>query len=68
MKEINLIDIYRTIHPKNKTFTYECKALKLQSRIDFSLTIGKLTTNVTRVQTRVSIAPDHKATFFSLGS
>ena len=36
MKAVNLFDIYRRIHPKNKTYTYESKALKLKSRIDFS--------------------------------
>ena len=27
MKELNLIDIYRQIHPTTKSFTYESKAL-----------------------------------------
>jgi len=35
MKAANLIDIYRKIHPKNKTYTYESKSLELKSRIDF---------------------------------
>ena len=36
-KEINLIDIYRKIHPRNKSYTYESKALKLKSRTDIFL-------------------------------
>ena len=28
MEAANLIDIYRKIHPKNKTYTYESKSLK----------------------------------------
>ena len=36
MKAANLVDIYRKIHPKNKTYTYDSKTLKLKSRIDFS--------------------------------
>ena len=35
MKAVNLVDIYRRIHPKNKTYIYKSKALKLKSRIDF---------------------------------
>ena len=66
MKEINLIDIYCTIHPKRKTVTYESTAFKLKSRLDFFLTKSKLATNVTRVETRASVAPDHKAMFLSM--
>ena len=35
MKEDNLVDIYRVIHPKTITFTYESKTKKLKSRLDF---------------------------------
>ena len=35
IKEINLVDIYREMHVKNKSYTYESKPLKLKSRIDF---------------------------------
>ena len=62
----NLFDIYRKIHPKNRTYTYESKTLKLKSRIDFFLISGKFQHNVTKVETRASIAPDHKAVFFSI--
>ena len=37
MKELNLIDIYRVIHPSTRTYTYESKSLRLKSRIDLSL-------------------------------
>ena len=30
IKEANLIDIYRKLHPKNKSYTYESKPLILQ--------------------------------------
>ena len=66
LKAANLIDIYRKIHPKNKTFTYESKTLKLKSRIDFFLISGKFQHDVTKVETRASIAPDHKAVFLSI--
>ena len=66
MKAVNLFDIYRRIHPKNKTYTYESKALKLKSRIDFFLISGKFSQDVTKVETRASIAPDHKAVFLSI--
>ena len=37
MKDLNLADIYRTIHPNTRTYTYESKSLKLKSTIDFFL-------------------------------
>ena len=66
MKAANLVDIYRKIHPKNRTYTYESKTLKLKSRIDFFLISGKFQHDVTKVETRASIAPDHKAVFLSI--
>ena len=66
MKAVNLVDIYRRIHPKNKTYTYESKALKLKSRIDFFLIGGKFLHEVIKVETRASIAPDHKAVSLSI--
>ena len=66
IKEINLVDIYREMHPKNKSYTYESKPLKLKSRIDFFLIRSKYKPDITRVQTRISIAPDHKAVFLSM--
>ena len=35
MKEFSLIDVYRNLNPSKLCFTYESKALKLSSRIDF---------------------------------
>ena len=66
MKAANLVDIYRKIHPKNRTYTYESKTLKLKSRIDFFLISGKFQHDVTKVETQAPIAPDHKAVFFSV--
>ena len=37
MKELNLTDIYRELHPKSKSFTYVSKSLNLKSRIDYFL-------------------------------
>ena len=37
MNELNLIDIYRKLHPKTRSFIYESKAINLKSRIDFIL-------------------------------
>ena len=55
MKHLNLNDIYRTIHPNTKTYTYESKSLTL-----------KLIDYVIKSETRTSIAPDHKAIFLNL--
>ena len=66
MDELNLIDIYRHLHPNAKTFTYESKTLKLKSRIDFFLVSHAISLDVLKSETRVSIAPDHKSIFLCL--
>ena len=35
MKEFDLVDVYKEKNRKNKSYTYESKALKLCSHIDF---------------------------------
>ena len=40
--------------------------MKLKSCIDFLLISGKFHHDVTKVETRASIAPDHKAVFLSI--
>jgi len=63
MKELNLVEVYRTLHPNSKTYTYETKNRELKSRIDFFIITKQLINQVTRIETRTSIAPDHKAVF-----
>ena len=59
MKEANLVDIYRIFHPKNRSFTYESKTLKLKSRLDFFLVSGS------RCNLRVLGQSGFYATFFN---
>ena len=66
IKEIKLVDIYREMHPKNKFYTYESKPLKLKSCIDCFLISSKYKPDISKVETRISIAPDHKAVFLSM--
>ena len=66
MAELNLIDVYRTLHPNTKTYTYETKSQKLKSRIDYFIIAKQLINQVKKTETRSSIAPDHKAVFLSL--
>ena len=66
MKEANLVDIYRILHPKNRSYTYESKTLKLKSLLDFFLVSGKFQPDITKVEARASIAPDHRAIFLSM--
>ena len=61
LKEFSLIDVYRNLNPSKLCFTYEFKALKLSSRIDFFLVSQPLANRVSHFDTLVSIAPDHKA-------
>ena len=63
IKEANLVDIYRKLHPKNKSYTYESKPLKLKSRTDFFLISGKFQPDITKVEKRASIVPAIKQSF-----
>ena len=65
MEELDLVDIYRKLHPNTKAFTYESKSLKLKSRIDYFLVSDTIVVNAKRAEIRPSIAPDHKAIFLS---
>ena len=66
MKELNLVKVYRRLHPNSKTYTYETKNRKLKSRIDFFIITKQLINQVRRIETRTSIAPNHKAIFLSI--
>ena len=66
MNELNLIDIYRKLHPNTKSFTYESKTINLKSRIDFILVSRSISIEVQTAEIRMSIAPDHKATFLKI--
>ena len=66
MKELNLVEVYRRLHPNSKTYTYETKNKKLKSRKDFFIITKQLINQVKRIETRPSIAPDHKAVFLSI--
>ena len=65
MGELDLVDIYRKLHPNTKAFTYESKSLKIKSRIDYFLVSNTIAANAKRAEIRPSIAPDHKAIFLS---
>ena len=61
MEEINLIDVYRQLHP-----TYESKPLNVRSRIDFFFISRPLSNHVRKTETRNSITPDHKSLYLNL--
>ena len=60
------MDIQRERHPKLRKYSYEPKALKVKSRIDFFLVAKNLTQFVKKSEIYPSIAPDHKAIYMSL--
>ena len=66
MDELDLIDIYRQIHPTTKPFSYESKPLNLKSRIDFFVILRSISSCVKNVEIRASIAPDHKSVFLNI--
>ena len=53
MNEFVLVDVFRERNLHKKSYTYESKALKLSSRIDFFLIAQHLTKWVERVETKV---------------
>ena len=61
MEDLDLVDIFRQKKPLKMSFTYESKFLKVKSRIDFFLVSNSLCESVLEVDTKASIAPDHKA-------
>ena len=65
LKELNLTDIYRELHPKSKSFTYVSKSVNLKSRIPYFLISRSLSCDVKQVEIRISIAPDHNVIFLS---
>ena len=66
MGELDLVDIYRKLHPNTKAFTYDLKSLKLKSRIDYFLVSNTIAANAKRAEIRPSITSDHKAIFLSI--
>ena len=66
VKELNLTDIYRAIHPSTRTYTYESKGLRLKSRIYFFLVSKQFINDEIKAETRTPIAPDNKEIFLSL--
>ena len=66
MEELELIDIFRNQYPQKLSFSYESKALKVCSRIDFFLVARSLSKCVVKIHTKASNAPDHNAIKLSL--
>jgi len=66
MEELGIVDVFRELHPNKRAYTYESKALKLKSRIDFFLISHSFISNAEKAEVRSSIAPDHKASFLRL--
>ena len=66
MDILDLVDIQGERHPKLREYSYESKALKVKSRIDFFLVAKNLTQFVKKSEIYPSIAPDHKVIYISL--
>ena len=60
-REFGLVDILRVKNPNGKFYTCESKALKLKSRIDYFLITKSWGHLVSVADTKISIAPDHRA-------
>ena len=66
MDIFDLVDIQRVKHPNINKYSYESKALKMRSRINFFLIAKNLTKYVQKVDIQSSIAPDHRTVHLSL--
>ncbi|KAL9958928.1 hypothetical protein ACROYT_G036005 [Oculina patagonica] len=66
MDEMDLLDTFREKHPNKSSFTYESKALKVKSRIDYFLVARSFAWQVSKTYIKTSIAPDHKAVILHL--
>jgi len=66
MEELDIVDVFRELHPNKRAYTYESKALKLKSRIDVFLISHSFISNAEKVEVRSSIVPDHNALFLRL--
>ena len=66
MDAFDLVDIQRLRHPRFQKHSYESKALKVKSRIDFFLVAKNLTRDVKKSEIHHFIAPDHQAIYLLL--
>ena len=66
MDIFDLVDIQRVEHSNTNKYSYESKALKMRSRIDFFLIAKNLTKYVQKVDIQLSIARDHRTVYLSL--
>ena len=60
IKEFALVDIFRERNQHKTNYTYESKAIKMSSWMDFFLVAQHLTTRVAQVETKESNAPDDR--------
>lgn len=60
-RELDLVDILRVKNPNGKFYSYESKALKMKSRIDYFLLAKSMVHLVSVADIKISIAPDHRA-------
>ena len=60
MNELDLVDTFREKNPNKKCYTYEATARNIKSRIDFFLVAKSMSHQVSKVDIKTSIAPDHK--------
>ena len=66
MADLNLVDVYRTLHPNTKTYTYETKIQKLKSRIDYFIIAKQLINQVKKQKHDPHLLPIIKLPLFAL--
>lgn len=66
MEDLNLSDVFRQRNPLKRSYTYESKYFKVKSRIDFFLVSNSISNHVLAIESKISIAPDHKAVLLKL--
>ena len=63
MADLNLVDVYRTLHRKTKAYTYETKIQKLKSRIDYFIIAKQLINQVKKKKHDPHLLPIVKLSF-----
>ena len=65
-KKLNMVDIWRYLHPKDRQYTWSRKNETIASRLDYIFVTNRLIPRVLKTDIKVAIQTDHKAVICKL--
>ena len=65
-KKLNMVDIWRYLHPKDRQYTWSRKNETIASRLDYIFVTNRLISRVLKIDIKVAIQTDHKAVICKL--